>query len=175
MSPDAKFILRSIIAGWGIPLAIVIAMLVVSPDPNRPKDSFPSTSFIPSRITVEQTHGRGGSDAFELWLHDAAGNSYFHRDPKPEPIEALNRRVPRGVELLISYDERFDGNAILDLAIESDPTKPILSYADIMAEFAFKRRVVYTIASIWAAVGTTWLYFVWRAGKESHEDTEATT
>jgi hypothetical protein len=165
LSADAKLIIKSIIFAWVIPIALVVTILVIPPNPFRSKDSFPSTTFTPKGVSIERHAGSRGSDHFELWLRDNLGNGYFHRDPEREPIAELERQIPRNVPLAIVYEPRYDGNVLLEIALSDNAAPPILCFADIMEEYAWKRHVVFIVAGVWSAIGNVWLYFVWRAGK----------
>lgn len=147
---------------WGVPIAISITALVISPDPGKPKSDHPAVTFTPAKVEVQQGRGRKGSDFFELWLHHPDGTSYHHRDPEQAPIVALEQRVPKGVPLLVTFTPDSEGNVLLGID-RIDNGEAILSYDAVMAEYASRRTLVFTIAAIWLVLGNLLAWGLYRA------------
>jgi hypothetical protein len=170
-----KRIIKGVIFAWGIPLAIVITAWVFTPDPNRPKDSFPSQVFTPSRVMTKEKQMPRGSDHFELWLHHPEGAGFFHRSPEPEPIIELYRRIPQDAPLKVVYSPTVEGNVVMEICLGEAEEKPILSFTEVMAEYSSRRRLIYIVAGLWFTLGNLILYALWRSGiTESSPNEDAT-
>jgi immunity protein 27 of polymorphic toxin system len=157
----AKRIIKGVIFAWGIPLVIIITPWLSFPDLNRPKDSFPSQVFTPSRVMTKEKQDLRGSDHFELWLHHPEGPRFFHRNPEPEPIIELYRRIPQDAPLKVVYRPTVEGNVLMEISIADAEAKPILSITEAMAEYSSRRRLIYVVAGIIAprasSNGCDWL------------------
>lgn len=151
-------LLKIIILGWACPLVLVVVIHLFTPDPHQPKQSFPSATFVPSRIQVAEKTESQGADYFELWLHNPNGESYFHRDPNPGPIADLKQKIPMGAPLTTIYSPAREGNVLLEIKAVGAEGEPALSFDKKMGEYAFKRQVVHILAGVWFTLGT--LYFM---------------
>lgn len=138
---------------WGLPLAIVAAVLAITPDPSQPQSAHPAVTFTPTKVDVQQGRGRKKATFFEVWLHHPDGSTYFLRDPESAPITALYERIPKDVPLHITYSPGSEGNALLAIDRVGTNDGTILSYEAVMAEYAARRELVFTIAAIWLVVG----------------------
>lgn len=147
-------LLRIGLLTWGVPLAIVITVRLFTPDPSRPKDDFPFEIFTPQKIEFVGKKGTRRSDHFELWLHHPDGHGYFYRDPEPEPVKDLFGKTPPNTALKVIYDPFPEGNTLMEISVASSNAPPILSFDAVMAEYATRRRLVYSIAGIWFALGS---------------------
>lgn len=147
-------LLRIGLLTWGVPLAIVITVRLFTPDPSRPKDDFPFEIFTPQKIEFVGKKGTRRSDHFELWLHHPDGHGYFCRDPEPGPVKDLFGKTPPNTALKVIYDPFPEGNTLMEISVASSNAPPILSFDAVMAEYATRRRLVYSIAGIWFALGS---------------------
>ncbi len=50
----------------------------------------------------------------------------------------------------------------MDVAIANSKEASILSFADVMAEYAARQRLVYIIAGIWLVLGNLFLFGLWK-------------
>jgi hypothetical protein len=157
-----KNVLKAILAAWALPLAIIVTVLLLSPDPNRPIDSFQSAVFQPSEISTKRKLGSKRSDHFELWLHAPSGDSFFFRNPNEQPIADLSQRIPRDTPLKVVYSPTRDGNELMQISLPGATEKPILAFEDVMAEYSSRRRLVYIIAAIWFIGFNLLAYFLWK-------------
>ena len=159
---NPKSIISCLICAWGVPLAIVIVVRMFTPDPNRPKDTFLAVVLTPNDIRMEEKRGRKNSNHFEVWLHSPNGDKYFPRDPNPDPVTDLYHRIPQGVPLNVIYNPTNEGNVIMEISLPESKDKPLLAFADVMAEYSTRRRVVYIVAGLWFTLGTLVLGGLWK-------------
>lgn len=150
------------IVAWVVPLGMVLLPWILGPDLSKPKSEFPSTSFIPVEVKAIGKNGSKGSDHFELWLTSPDHNTYFLRDPEPEPIAKLRDLVPEGKELNIVYWNTVEGNVLMEIAEASSPAHTLLSFDERVAEYASRHRMVYLTSGIWFIVGTAIFVFLWK-------------
>lgn len=150
------------ILAWGVPLANVVVALFFTPDPNRKLESFPSKTFVPTEIRMSEGSGRRNSIFYEVRLHSPDGDSFYLKDPAREPIAELDGRIPRDVPLKIVYSPKEEGNVLMAIDRQSGDGEPILSFENVMAEYASRRRLVYTIAGVWFVVGNAALIVLWK-------------
>ncbi|HEY1048846.1 MAG TPA: hypothetical protein VGE39_03795 [Prosthecobacter sp.] len=157
--------LKILILAWACPVVLVVIIHLFTPDPKQPKGSFPSITFVPSSIQVVEKKESRGADYFELWLHHPDGRSYFHRDPNPEPISTLKKKIPLGASLKTIYSPTQEGNVLLEIQTADIEDEPALSFDTKMGEYAFKRRVVNILAGVWFTLGTLFFMAARRSGK----------
>ena len=145
------FLMKYLILSWGIPLAIVMAVRFVTPYSQNPAD-YDRQTFRPARVWVAEKRGSQGTSSFELRIQSPSGEIFFHRDPEREPIDELDRRVPRNSNLrLIYWPTKLDGNVLMEVTADGDPkATPILSFDAVMRQYAMRRKIVYIAAALWS-------------------------
>ncbi len=141
-----------------LPAIIVVVVHLATPDPKASKESFPVSEFLPARVGVIQKKERKGKDYFELWVHAPDGRSFFFRSPESEPVTSVRKSIHDGNKLQVRYMTTSEGNVLVEL-LDSQDKKPLISFENVMAEYAGRRRLVHIIAGVWSALGAG-LWFV---------------
>lgn len=153
--------LKILMIAWGIPMLIVITGVLATPSPHLSREAFPLAEFTPAGVEIVTKKDRKGRDSFELWLKNPSGEAYFIRNPEPEPIHDLSKKVPRETPLKVRYDPRMEGNVLMEIAAVSSADS-ILSFDEVMKEYASRRRLVCIIAGIWFVIGSlAWIGLRW--------------
>jgi len=166
--------LIALLSVWAIPLAIVAIVIAVIPDPSQPQSAHPEATFTPAKIEVHQGRGRKNATFFELWLHHPDGSTYFLRDPESAPITALYERIPKDVQLHVTYSLGSEGNTLLAIDRIGASDGSILSCEAVMAEYAARRELAFTIAGIWLIAGNllAWGLGFYRTTKPPQDERE---
>lgn len=167
-----KYVLKSALFAWGIPLAMLAVIHFFGLDSNRSLESFNTSRFKPVKKEIISGSSRGrraSSDHFELWLEAPDHSRYFIRDPEPEPIEQYFRDIPDD-ELMVSYQTGHEGDRIVNVMVAATGDTPI-SFDDLMKEEKARKRLVWFFAFIFSAMGNIFLYFAvvdwWQARKSA--------
>ncbi|MCW1925798.1 hypothetical protein OKA05_24785 [Luteolibacter arcticus] len=155
---------KYLLVAWMLPVGIVVIARTFSPDPGQSRSDFQSATFTPARIWTTEHQGTRRSDYFELRVQSPAGEFFFHRDPNPEPIQQLGARIPRDRPLALLYQSGHEGNVLMEIADGSPgASTSFLSFSDIMAEYAARRRLVYIVAAIWFTLANLISWALWKA------------
>jgi hypothetical protein len=155
--------LKYLALAWGLPLVIIATSRFASPDPDQKRSDFPGKTFKPARVWVVGKKGTKGSDHFELRIESPDGAVYFHRDPNPEPVAELDRKFPRDTEVTVLYQAGLEGNVLMEIAA-AGAASPVLSFDDIMAEYASRRRLVGIVAAVWWILANLFAFALWKFG-----------
>jgi hypothetical protein len=169
VSPRVKFL----VGVWGLPIVLVVVAFVAMPDPSQPKSAHPSATFTPGEIAIHEGRGRKKSDHWELLIHQPDGSIYYIRNPESEPIQQLHDRIPKDVPLQITYTLEADRNLLLAIERADGTGEPILSYESVMAEYAERRTLIFSVATIWLVLGNLLAWGLYRKKPEPHPDADS--
>ncbi len=155
--------IRYLVLAWGIPIAIVLFVRAFTPPPNQDRTNFSRQSFKPARVWVVEKSGTKGSDYFELRIESPKGEEFFHRAPLREPVLNLERRFPRNTEVDILYSPELEGNVLMEIvATHPESAVTVLSFDEIMREYASRRQVVYIVAGVWCVFVNLLSFALWK-------------
>ncbi|WFB37042.1 hypothetical protein P3T73_04620 [Kiritimatiellota bacterium B12222] len=156
-------LLKYFVLAWGVPVLMAFVVRVSTPDPKQERGSFLQQSFIPTCVGIAEQKGTKRSEYFELRVESPKGERFYYRSPNRVTIEALERKFPKGVEVDVLYAPGGEGHSLMELlAKDSDVTFVVLSYEEVMDEYASRRRVVYMVAMVWCLLANLLAYALWK-------------
>lgn len=142
--------IKYLVIAWGVPIAMIVIALTSIPSSNLSRDDLSQQSFTPAQVSVVEKKGTKGANHFELQIVNPKGEEFFIRRPNREPIVEINNRLPVDTPITVLYSfSELEGNVLMEIVSEESA---ILSFDEVMAEYASRRQFLYLVAAIWWGV-----------------------